>query len=108
MKLKIWSKKAAEAEKNKDQLFLRLVYSEHSKEDIKIVIVDINGKIIERGSILYLDNDLKCLVKVSSVSEKAPLKTDLRREVFCIDENEAKRLFGTPGTFLTEVLRGSI
>jgi len=73
MKLKIYSKKAAENADDK-QLFLKLRYRPDCETDINVEVVNKKGQRIKDGLLMIFDQDNELLVLDEGVSEKIPLK----------------------------------
>jgi len=95
MKLKLWNeentKNAAE-----DQLFLKLI-SEQKNEDLLLICCDKEGKEIEGGSLLVIDQDLRAIVKLRHINEKIPLKTDINNSLLIASEEEARNTLELEG-----------
>lgn len=90
MKLKVWSQEESDkpVEKRiKEQLFVKIESCpEHG--DIHILVVDSDGNEVDRGQLLILDADLKCLIICDHISDDVPLKTDVDGCLIYIEEGE--------------------
>jgi hypothetical protein len=77
MKLKVWSKKQAAKDNDKNQLYLRLQAPRNDEDtDIVVIVVDHKGDKINDGNLLLIDQKLKCIFTRAGINEKIPLKTD--------------------------------
>ncbi len=86
MKLKIWKEGI---EGDADQLYLKLV---EDATDIEMVACDKDGTTIEQGHILHVDNDYRVIILIEGISQKIPLKTDLRDSVLCCNSSEISEI----------------
>lgn len=90
MKLKIWDKETVK-NSSTDQLFLRLMKG-RVNEDITLSVCDHMGTVIKDGHMLVIDQDLKGLILLRSLSEKIPLKTDMDGIPLLLTEEQVQRL----------------